>query len=204
MIFRDGISSLVKYEKDMEIVGSAGTIQQFMNEVETTAPHVILMDISVGEDDGTIATKWIKEKNPTVKVLILSMHDESEFIRKVLEVGADGYVLKDSSSKEIMDAIRAVANGKTYYSQKISHTMIQQLLSDNNDKKDLKTIRLTPRELEILKLIVEEKSNQEIADKLYISIRTVNTHRRNILDKLQVKNTVGLVKYAIREGILDL
>lgn len=200
-VFRDGVTALVKYEKDMEVVGSSGTVQQFMAEIENIQPDVILMDISIGEDDGTIATEWIKEKNPSAKVLILSMHDEGEYITKVLEAGANGYLLKNSGTEEMFKAIRAVANGKNFYSQKVSNTMVQQFLKTKNEKIEPVGKKLTSRELEVLKLIVEEKSNQEIADTLFISIRTVGTHRRNILEKLQVKNTVGLVRYAIQKGI---
>ena len=203
-VFRDGVASLIKYEEDMEVIGSAGTVPDFMNEIESVNPDVILMDISIGDDDGTIATKWIKEKNPQAKVLILSMHHEDKYIKKVLEAGANGYLLKDAGTKEMMQAIRAIANGNSFYSQKISDAMVQQLLKGNEPKEKIKTKKLTPRELEILKLIAEEKSNQEIADSLFISIRTVDTHRRNLLEKLQVKNSVGLVRYAIQQGIVEL
>ena len=203
-VFRDGVASLIKYEEDMEVIGSAGTVKDFMSEIEAISPDVILMDISIGDDDGTIATKWIKEKNPDSKVLILSMHHEDKYIKKVLEAGANGYLLKDAGTKEMIQALRAVANGNSFYSQKISDAIVKQLLKGNEPKGKLKTKKLTPRELEILKLIAEEKTNQEIADSLFISIRTVDTHRRNLLDKLQVKNTVGLVRYAIQQGIVEL
>ena len=203
-VFRDGVASLIRYEEDMEVVGSAGTVQKFMSEIESINPTMILMDISIGQDDGTIATKWIKEKNPEAKVLILSMHHEDKYIQKVLEAGANGYLLKDAGTNEMMQAIRAIASGSSFYSQKISDGMVQQLLKGNAPQKELRGKKLTPRELEILKLIAEEKSNQEIADSLFISIRTVDTHRRNLLEKLQVKNTVGLVRYAIQQGIVEL
>ena len=203
-VFRDGVASLIKYEEGMEVVGSAGTVQEFMNKIVNYNPDVILMDISIGEDDGTVATKWIKEKNPAAKVLILSMHHEDKYIKKVLEAGANGYLLKDAGTKEMMQAIKAIASGSSFYSQKISDAMVQQLLRGNAPQKELTTKKLTPRELEILKLIAEEKSNQEIANSLFISIRTVDTHRRNLLDKLQVKNTAGLVRYAIQQGIIEL
>lgn len=204
LVLREGVSALVKYEEDMEIVGSVGSVQQFMSDMESIQPTVILMDISIGEDDGIIATKWIKEKNPEVKVLILSRHSEGDLIQKVIEVGADGYVVKDSGTKEMMQAIRIVSTGKSFYSQKISRTMVQQLLGMNDDKNKSNGKKLTPREMEVLKLIAEEKNNQEIAESLFISIRTVNSHRRNILSKLEVKNTAGLVRYAIRQGICEV
>ena len=204
-VFRDGVASLVKYEKDIEIVGSVGTVLAFMNDIESVQPDVILMDITIGDDDGTLATEWIKEKDTTAKVLILSMHHEDKYISKVLEAGANGYLLKEAGTEELMLAIRTVAKGKTFYSQAISNAIVQQILRGNPSKKSkVDNKELTPREIEILKLIAEENSNQEIADTLFISIRTVNTHRRNITEKLQAKNTAGLVKYAIRQGLVEL
>ncbi len=203
-VFRDGIASLIKYEEGIEVLGSSGTISDFMSKIEAIDPDVVLMDISVGEDDGTIATKWLKEKKPAIKVLILSMHHEDNYIKKVLDAGANGYLLKDTGTKEMMQAIRDVASGNTYYSQKISKSMVRQLLHQNKPKTRKRGEKLTPRELEIIKLIAEEKSNKEIADSLFISIRTVDTHRRNLLEKLQVKNTAGLVRYALQHGIAKL
>lgn len=129
------------------------------------------------------------------------MHQEEEYVKKVLEVGADGYLLKDVGTEEMMRAIREIAAGKTFYSQSISNTIVKQLLNKGKSKKELKGQKLTPREIEVLKLIVEEKSNKEIATALFISIRTVDSHRRNLLEKLNVRNTAGLVKYAIRNGL---
>lgn len=203
-VFRDGITSLIKYEEGIEVLGSSGTIPDFMFKIVNFDPDIILMDISVGEDDGILATKWIKNKRPETKVLILSMHHEDSYIKKVLDVGANGYLLKDAGTKEMMQAIRTVANGSTYYSQKVSNSIVQQLLNKNLKKQKTKGQKLTPRELEIIKLIAEEKSNKEIADSLFISIRTVDTHRRNLLEKLQVKNTAGLVRYALQHGIAEL
>lgn len=203
-VFRDGVAALVKYEEDIEIVGSVGTVPAFMNDIESVQPDVILMDITIGDDDGTLATEWIKEKDTTAKVLILSMHNEDKYISKVLEAGANGYLLKEAGTKELMLAIRTVAEGKTFYSQAISSAIVQQILRGNPSKKNNEQKELTSREIEVLKLIAEENSNQEIADTLFISIRTVNTHRRNITEKLQAKNTAGLVKYAIRQGLVEL
>ena len=203
-VFRDGVAALIRFEEDLKVVGSAGTVMEFMNEIESINPDVILMDISVGEDDGTIATKWIKEKNPACKVLILSMHHEDKYIQKVLEAKANGYLLKDAGTEEMMRAIRTVAEGNTFYSQAISHSMVQQLIKGNQPKKEQQGQKLTPREKEILKLIAEENSNHEIAAMLFISVRTVDTHRRNLIEKLQLKNTAGLVIYALKNGFAKL
>lgn len=203
-VFRDGIESLLKYEEDIEVLGSAGSVQEFYAKVNAFNPNVILMDISIGKECGINATKWIKEQNPAAKVLILSMHNEEKYVKKVLEAGANGYLLKDVGTEEMLRAIRTVAEGNTFYSQSISTIIVEKLLNKDHSKKTLSGQKLTPRELEVLKLIVDEKSNKEIANHLFISIRTVDSHRRNLLEKLNLKNTAGLVKYAIQNGIVKL
>ena len=130
------------------------------------------------------------------------MHAEKEYILKVLEAGATGYLLKDAGTAEMLTAVRTVAKGNTYYSQSVSSVIIQHLTNPQQSKKEKKGIPLTKRELEVLRLIAEEYTNPEIAKELFISIRTVDTHRRNLLEKLQVKNTAGLVKYAMKNGII--
>ena len=127
---------------------------------------------------------------------------DREYILKVLEAGATGYLLKDAGTAEMLTAVRTVAKGNTYYSQSVSSVIIQHLTNPQQSKKEKKGIPLTKRELEVLRLIAEEYTNPEIAKELFISIRTVDTHRRNLLEKLQVKNTAGLVKYAMKNGII--
>ena len=148
----------------------------------------------------------IKQQHPAIHVLGLTMHDEPDYIVKMLEAGASGYLLKNAGREELLAAIHAVAKGDSYFSQKVSSTLLhlvtkQKSATPATDKAAPET-PLSDREIEVLRLISQEYSNGEIADKLFISIRTVDTHRRNLLEKLQVKNTVGLVKYAIEKGII--
>lgn len=203
-IFRDGVISLINYEEDMKIIGSAGSLEEFMSDILKHDPHIILMDISLKDGEGTDAVIWLKEKKPDAKVLILSMHRDEKYVKKVIDSGANGYLLKDAGTEEMIKAIKTVHSGHPFYSPEIMNTMVQQLVTGNSPKKELAGEKLTRRELEVLKLIAEEQSNQEIADLLFISIRTVNTHRTNLLNKLEVKNTAGLVRYAIKNGIAEL
>ena len=133
------------------------------------------------------------------------MHQEEKFIKMVLASGAQGYLLKDAGTKEMMHAIRTIHNGETFYSQPILQSIVNQLMNKKKGvKKNLIGQNLTKREVEVLKLIAEEKSNKEIADLLFISTRTVDAHRRNLLEKLQAKNTASLVKHALRLGLIEL
>jgi len=201
-IFRDGLKSIFDNQAEIDVVGEAANGAQVLDLLSKQSIDVILMDISMGESDGIGTTQIIKKKYPDIKVLILSMHNESGFIIKSMEAGASGYLLKNAGKEETIRAINTVFTGDTYYSNEVSEKILAHLTQKNNNNKG--SIHLTKREKEILKLIAEEYTNPEIAEQLFISIRTVDTHRRNLLEKIGAKNTVGLVKYAIKEGLLDL
>lgn len=204
-IFREGITSLISYNDDMEVIGSAASFQELTNDITDKDPDVILMDLTLKDCSGIDATKWVLSQKPDVKVLIFSMHQEAHLVKEVLSSGAIGYLLKDAGTKEMVNSIRVVANGSSYYSPEISQILIQQLTNPTPAKTKGNTSgELTKRELEVLKLIADEKDNREIADLLFISIRTVDTHRRNLLTKLGVKNSAGLIKYAYKSGLLEL
>ncbi|MFK7809563.1 MAG: response regulator [Saprospiraceae bacterium] len=202
-VFRDGIVSILGEVVDIQISAQAGSSKEVIELLEKEQPEVILMDITMGATSGIEVTKIVKDKYPNIRILILSMHSESSYIVKALEAGANGYLLKDAGSTEMINAIRRVHDGATYYSQQVSSILVQHITQGTQPKASKSGISLTPREIEILKLIAEEFSNPEIAKKLFISIRTVDTHRRNLLEKLGVKNTAGLVRYALRHGIVE-
>lgn len=202
-VFRDGIISILEGEEDMEVVGEVGDGKAVIELLETVQTDVILMDITMGDAGGIETSMIIKNKFPGIKILALSMHDESTYIVKMLEAGAKGYLLKNAGGKEMVRAIRVVNEGNTYYSGEVSATIIDHLTKGTKPKQKKEGIPLSKRELEVLELIAEEFTNPEIAEKLFISIRTVDTHRRNLIEKLGVKNTAGLVKYAIRNGIIE-
>lgn len=202
-IFREGIVSILQDVEDVEIVAQASDGREALQLLETIKADLILMDISMGDFSGLKATRLIKEKYPEIKVLVLSMHSEIQYIQELLEAGASGYLLKDGGTKELLNAIHTVAGGDTYYSREVSSALVAYFTRGNQAAQDIKAIPLTPREKEVLRLIAEEYSNQEIAARLFISIRTVDTHKRNLLEKLQLKNTAGLVKYAIKMGLVE-
>ncbi|MFK7772642.1 MAG: response regulator [Saprospiraceae bacterium] len=202
-VFRDGIISILEKEEDIEVVGEAGNGREVIDLLSKVEPDVILMDIAMGDAGGIEASNLIKKQFPKIRILALSMHNESTYIVKMLEAGAKGYLLKDAGGKEMIRAIRVVNEGNTYYSGEVSAAIIEHLTQGTKPKEKKGGIPLSKRELEVLELIAEEFTNPEIAEKLFISIRTVDTHRRNLIEKLAVKNTAGLVKYAIRNGIID-
>ncbi len=205
-IFRQGIQSLIVFEEDMKVIGSASSLKEFMEDIpkHQPPPDLIIMDITLGDGSGTDGVKWWKAKHPESKFLMLSMHQEEKYVKLVLKSGADGYLLKDAGTEEMMNAIRTVYNGNTFYSHQIFQSIVQQMTGNAKQKRDKSGEKLTKRELEVLKLLAEEKSNHEIADLLFISVRTVDTHRQNLLTKIQVKNTAGLVKHALRIGLIEL
>jgi DNA-binding NarL/FixJ family response regulator len=201
-MFREGLAELLSKSKDLNIVGGAGNRDEILALLDNQNIHVVIMDIDMGEISGITLAAEIRTSNPQIRVLALSMHGEKNYIVKMLEAGASGYILKNAGKEEMMNAIRTVANGDTYLSSQVSARLIDHIT--NPDKKQKQDgIPLTDREIEVLRLIADEYSNSEIAEKLFISIRTVDTHRRNLLEKLQVKNTAGLVKYAINKGLLE-
>ena len=201
-VFRDGIISILDDVEDIKVIAEANDGNAVMDKLNEVQPEVILMDITMGDTNGIDTTRLVSQRYPEIKVLVLSMHAESGYIIKMLEAGASGYLLKDAGKEEMIRAIRTVVEGDTYYSKKVSSIIVQHLTKPNKAKHEKAGVPLTKREVEILQLIAEEYSNPEIAEKLFISIRTVDTHRRNLIEKLNVKNTAGLVKYAIKHGVI--
>ena len=202
-MFRDGVSSILNEVSHIEVIWNASNRQDTYKGIEQMMPDIILMDISLGSESGLTLTKDLILRYPEVKILVLSMHQEENYIIKALEVGALGYILKDAGREEMISAIEIVYKGDHYYSKFVSDILIKRLTKGTRPKKSDDKSALTKREKEILKLIAEEYSNPEIAEELFISIRTVDTHRRNLLDKLGAKNTAGLVKHALKIGLIE-
>ncbi|MCB0548347.1 MAG: response regulator transcription factor [Phaeodactylibacter sp.] len=201
-VFREGMVSILENTGEIKVIAQAQDGKEVMEKLRQLKPELILMDISMGEAGGIETTRLVKEHYPDIKILVLSMHSESSYIVKMLEAGASGYLLKDAGSAELINAIKAVAEGHTYFSSQVSATLVDQLVKGKKGPERKAGVTLTRREVEVLRLIAEEYSNPEIAEKLFISIRTVDTHRRNLLEKLGLKNTAGLVKYAIKHGLV--
>ena len=202
-MFRDGIIAILEQENDIQFAGEAGDAQEIFELLQHTLPDILLLDISLGKSNGIDITKTLKVKYPELKVVIISMHSESSYVMKALELGASGYILKDAGKVEMLSAIRAVATGGTYFGRQVSQILLAHLSKNSIPVAKKENVLLTKREVEVLKLIASEFSNQEVAEKLFISSRTVDTHRRNLLEKLKLKNTAGLVRYAIQNGFTD-
>ena len=203
-IIRVGLNAILQLENDIDVIAEAENGTDVIALMKTHVVDVILMDIDMGVPNGIETTHTIKSDFPDIKVLALTQHEERDYILKMLEAGANGYLLKNCGRDELRAAIHAVVNGDSYFSNSVSATLLKAIteLKGNLKPASKNNSDLTQREKEVLQLIAQEHSNAEIAEKLFISVRTVDTHRRNLLDKLQAKNTAGLVKYAIEKGLV--
>lgn len=203
-IVRDGIKILLEDEPGFEIAFEAKSGKEAVALCEENEVDLAIMDITMPEMDGIKATKIIKENNPDIKILALTMLSEDQHIKKMIKAGASGYILKSSGKEELIKAINNIISGQHYFSDEATQSILKELVNPVVTKvNDPGDINITDRELEILKLIVNEYTNQEIADELYISVRTVDAHRRNLLQKTGAKNTAGLVKYAIKNQLFE-
>jgi len=201
-ILRDGLKALLKSDKDIAVVGECDNGVQALEFLKSNKAQIILMDINLPVKNGIETTEEISKLYKESRVIALSMHNEERYISKMLRAGAWSYVLKDSGGEEIHEAIRKVAAGENYFTKEITATVMSHYLKPENNAQKT-TLKLTKREIEVLKLIVAELTNSEISEKLFISPRTVDTHRQNILQKLNVKNTAGIVRFAIQNGLID-
>lgn len=201
-MFLDGLKMLLTENEGISIQHTATDGKQLLAQLEAQPVEVILIDINMPGINGLDATKIISKQYPAVKVIALTMYNTKEFIRNLLNAGVKGYVLKNADKSELLNAIRTVASGQLYYSQAITDTIMRSMTKAKPSVYDMPP-ELSKREIEVLKLIVQEYTSQEIADKLFISNNTVESHRKNLISKLNVRNSAGLVKYAIEHGIAD-
>lgn len=195
-MLQDGLIACLSYYDDIAIVGTCNDGQNVLTKAMACQPDVILMDISMPHMNGLDATEVLKDKLANTKVLIFSMHDNAKFVISAVQAGASGYILKDTSSEEVYQAIKAVQQGKSYFSSSIA-----QVLLDNPSEQE--SVYLTTREQVILSHIASGKSSKEIAQTLDISYRTVEAHRRNIKQKLQIDSLAELVRYAVSQGLVE-
>lgn len=206
-VVRDGLKNILLSLNNVAIAGEAANGEDAIAFYETNKPDLVIMDISMPGMNGIEATRIIKENDPNAKILILTMHDNQEYLNQIIRSGAKGFVLKNTDKEELLDAVKTVAGGENFFSKDISKLIIENYIrsaKDTDKNEGYKEVPLTKREIEILKYIAEGNSNQEIANKLYISYNTVDTHRKNIMHKLSIKNTAGLVRYAIEKGLINL
>lgn len=201
-MLRGGIVSLFNSAENLEVIGEAANGAEAIQCVQKDKPDVVLMDINMDGKLDVLTTEEIKTKWPDVKVVAFSMHEEVQVIRRMLKAGASGYLLKNASHQELVKAIETVQRGESYYSQEVVEIMTNSLSPDGED---MSNIVLSNREKQVLHYVAKEYTNQEIADKIDISLRTVETHKRNLIKKLRVKNVVGLVRFALEQvPLLDL
>lgn len=205
-IVRYGICSVLKSSPDIEVVGEASNGVQAVDQFNDLMPDVVLLDISMPEMNGIETTRTIVKHHSNARILILTMHLNEEYLNQVLSAGASGYILKNTEIGEMLNAIRTVAQGRQIFSAPISTLMTEKYVRSaqyNQDSKDSENPSLTKRETEILQKIADGKTSQEIAELLFISPRTVDTHRANLIQKLGVKNSAGLVRYAIENQLVE-
>ena len=203
-MMRDGLRSVLDLEDDLDVVGEAGNGYQALEMARTRRPDVIVMDIGMKDLNGIEATRQIIAQNPRSKVIGLSTHSSEPYVVSMLEAGACGYVLKDAAVDEMRRAIRVVAAGKHYLSPEVAGTVVASSLRGPSPEGDSAPAVLAPRERQILQLLAEGHTSSEIARQLHIATTTVDSHRRNIMRKLDLHSVAALTKYAIREGLTAL
>jgi two-component system nitrate/nitrite response regulator NarL len=202
-IVLDGIKSHLCAQPDFEVVGDAANGQEALRKAKLTLPDVILMDISMPHMNGLEAMTNLRKQVPNAKILVLTMHDSREYIAQVVRSGARGYLLKDSAPAELVGAIKAVHGGEVYFSPSVSKVLIEEM-ADGRKPSGPEQQPLTDREREVLSLIAEGLLNKQIADRLGIGVRTIETHRERIMRKLDIHTVAGLTKYAIARGMTTM
>lgn len=204
-VVRSGFSMILNYQDDMEVVATAADGKEAYAMVAKHQPDVLLMDISMPPgESGLIATGKISEDFPNTKILILTMYDDEEYLFYVLKNGASGYILKNSPDEELISAIRMVHQGGTYIQPKMATLLVNELLKNNHEADDLDPFKiLSKREMEIMLLVVKGYGNKEIAEKLFISVKTVEANKTKFMEKLQLKSRPELVEYALKKKLLE-
>jgi len=200
-IVREGLRSMLEKEPGIIVVGEAEEGRTTLRLARELTPDVIIMDVAMPDLNGIEATRQIVAEFPTIKVIALSMHDDRRFVLHMIKAGAKGYLLKDSAFKDLAKAIRVVVANKTYLSSEIADIVVKDYLATTASEESSAFYLLSPREREVLQLIAEGKTSNQVAENLHVSIKTVETHRAQLLRKLKVKSVAELTKYAIREGL---
>ncbi len=199
-IIIDGLRSLLKNVADIHVIGDALNGEEALATLQVLSADVVLMDIDMPKMNGIDATLKIKKEYPGTRILILTVHNESSLIRNLVKIGADGYLLKNSCKEELLDAIYKVNAGEKYFSSEVTLSLLQE---DKSVKTTPPDVEFTKRERDILKLLVDGFTNKEIGEKLFISHRTVDTHRTNIMKKAGVNNIANLISFAIKNGLVE-
>jgi DNA-binding NarL/FixJ family response regulator len=198
-ILRDGIVSLLKGEPGFEIAAVAATGYEVLDQISSKTIDVCLLDINMPGLDGIETTKMISERKPHVKIIMLTTYNDREIISEMVQLGVAGYLLKNSDKSELVEAIHKVMNGRHYFSSEVEQIILQGLI----EKKTSEVVPLTERELQVVRLLAKEYTNEKIAGELHISYRTVETHRKNIMQKTKAHNLAGLIRFAYTKGLIQ-
>ena len=203
-IFRDGLKVGLSADENLDVIMEADNGEDLMKGLETTTPDVILMDLKMPIMDGMEATKLVRKKYPSIKVLVVTMYDDDKFIIHMMENGANGYLLKNAESEEIRKSIYAVHENGYYFNDIVNKALLKKLVLKNNLKPSFnQNVELTERELEVLKHICEEKTAAEIGKEIFLSPRSVEGIRQRLIEKIGVRNTAGLVMFAVKNNMVD-
>ena len=203
-LFRAGLINLLSESKEVEIIAQAGNGAEAIEVARKYNPDIFIMDISMPVKNGIEATAIISAEAPNVKVIAISMHSEKSFIKGMLEAGARGFLLKSCNYYQVLEAIHTIMAGKKYLDGDVTDALINNYVGQSDSEEDEYLEVLSKREMEILKLYAEGKSSHEISEMLFISVKTVGTHKQNVLDKLSLSSTTDMVKYALKKGIITL
>jgi len=203
-IMREGLRALLAKQKEIEVIAEADSGRGVIELCSQLHPDVVVIDISMPDLNGIDAARQITRQAPDIKVIALSMHSDKKYVKEMLAAGASGYLLKDAAFEELGMAIATVLKNKTYLSPQITDTVVKDYVNENVPQNSIASTALSAREREVLQLIAEGKSTRDIAAKLYVSVKTIETHRKQIMDKLGLNSIAELTKYAIREGLTSV
>ncbi len=206
-LFREGIKSLLARHSGFEVIGEAGSGSEGIRAAKKLSPDLVMMDISLPDQNGIEVTRKIRNLLPDTAVVVLSVHTKIDYITEAFRQGATGYVVKESATEKLLECLEAVSRGEYFIDSSLSHKVIRSLLeSDEREKKitDAGYNTLTPREQQVMRLIAEGYSTKQIARELYISPKTIENHRSNIMGKLELHSTMEIVRYAARLGLIDV
>ncbi|MCW3071102.1 MAG: response regulator transcription factor [Bacteroidetes bacterium] len=202
-LFRKGLISLLKEFPDIKVIFEAGNGKELLEQLEKAKPDVILLDLDMPGMDGIKTTELLKMQFPEVKIMVLTMHSADMMVLHLIEKGAHGFLLKDTTIEIIREAIYSVRDNGYYFNDRVSKIMVSGLVKSNKIKPSFKTVNLSEREIQVIRLLSQEYKNSEIAEKLFINIRTVDRHRENILKKINARNAVGIIMYAVKNNLLE-
>lgn len=204
-MMREGLRAIVDKHPDLQVVGEASNGQETVSLVPASGAHIVVMDVAMPDLNGIEATRKIRSQHPHIGIVALSAHANKEYIREMLRAGASAYVLKQRAGEELVRAIREVANGKKYLSADIARGVVDEYVALSAIRQERPAfVTLTDREREVLQQLAEGRTTKEMADLLHVSVKTIETHRRNIMEKLKLHSVAELTKYAIREGVTSV